>query len=60
MAKKKKDQPKTKDSNEAAYYMSQQILLNLLVTGKINQEEYVKIDERNRETFNPFLSRIMA
>ncbi|HFP3256701.1 TPA: SHOCT domain-containing protein, partial [Enterococcus faecium] len=47
-------------SDEAAYYISQQILLNLLVTGKINLEEYVKIDNKNRETFNPFLSRIMV
>jgi hypothetical protein len=46
-------------SNEASYYMAQQILMNLLMAGKISQEEYIKIDKKNRETFNPFLSRIM-
>ena len=47
-------------SNEAAYYISQQILLSLLVEGKITEEEYTKIEQKNRETFKPFLSRIMA
>ncbi|ASD76143.1 hypothetical protein HS43_14495 [Listeria monocytogenes] len=47
-------------SNEASYYMAQQILLELLLVGKITEEEYVKIDQKNRESFNPFLSRIMA
>nr|WP_277895052.1 SHOCT domain-containing protein [Enterococcus lactis] len=41
-------------SNEASYYMAQQILLELLLVGKITEEEYVKIDQKNRESFNPF------
>ena len=46
-------------SNEASYYMAQQILLDLLLVGKITEDEYTKIDTKNRETFKPFLSRIM-
>lgn len=55
-----KKQTEINYANEASYYMSQQIILDLLMTGKITEDEYIKIDKKNRETFNPFLARIMA
>lgn len=60
MEDKTKEQLSINYSNETAYYISQQILLSLLVEGKITEEEYTKIEQKNRETFKPFLSRIMA
>ena len=60
MEDKTKEQLSINYSNEAEYYISQQILLSLLVEGKITEEEYTKIEQKNRETFKPFLSRIMA
>lgn len=60
MEDKTKEQLSINYSNEAAYYISRQILLTMLVDGKINEEEYIKIDQKSRETFKPFLSRIMA
>ncbi len=60
MEDKTKEQLSINYFNEAAYYISRQILLTMLVEGKITEEEYVKIDRKNCETYNPFLSRIMA
>ncbi|MFK4841199.1 SHOCT domain-containing protein [Lactococcus petauri] len=60
MEDKTKEQLSINYSNEAAYCISRQILLTMLVEGKISEEEYIKIDQKNRETFKPFLSRIMV
>lgn len=52
------NQVKTKINyfNEASYYMAQQILLELLLVGKITEEEYVKIDLSNSLT-SPIIVR---
>jgi hypothetical protein len=45
--------------NEFSYIMSEKILNEMLDKGLINQLEFDKIIALNRETFSPFLAKIM-
>ncbi|WP_195838076.1 SHOCT domain-containing protein [Tissierella pigra] len=45
---------------EVEYKMSLKLLNILLARGIITEDEYVKIDELNRQTFSPELSEVYA
>ena len=44
---------------EFDYYMAQKLLKNLRETGLITKEELDKITAKNRQSFSPYLARIM-
>ena len=44
---------------EFDYYMAQKLLKNLRETGLITKEELDKITAKNRQSFSPYLTRIM-
>ena len=44
---------------EFDYYMAQKLLKNLRETGLITNEELDKITAKNRQSFSPYLARIM-
>lgn len=44
---------------EFDYYTAQKLLKSLLDTGLISEGEFDKITEKNRQTFSPYLARIM-
>ena len=44
---------------EFDYYMAQKLLENLWEAGLITKEELDKITAKNRQSFSPYLSRIM-
>ena len=45
--------------NEYDYYRSLMLLQKMLNVGLITQEEFVKIDLRNRQSFSPFGAELM-
>ena len=49
---------KEQSSREVKYKMSLKLLNILLTRGIITEDEYVKIDELNRQTFSPELSEV--
>ena len=49
---------KEQSSMEVEYKMSLKLLKILLNRGVITEEEYIKIDELNRQTFSPELSEV--
>ncbi|WP_326907094.1 SHOCT domain-containing protein [Sedimentibacter sp. MB31-C6] len=49
---------KEQSSMEVEYKMSLKLLNILLNRGVITEEEYIKIDELNRQTFSPELSEV--
>jgi hypothetical protein len=49
---------KEQSSMEVEYKMSLKLLNILLNRGIITEDEYVKIDELNRQTFSPELSQV--
>lgn len=49
---------KEQSSMEVEYKMSLKLLNILLNRGVITEEEYIKIDELNRQTFSPELSQV--
>ena len=51
--------PEEQLQNEYDYIMSEKILNEMLNKGLINQLEFDKITALNRETFSPFLAKIM-
>lgn len=44
---------------EFDYYMAQKLLKKLWEAGLITEEELDKITEKNRQSFSPYLARIM-
>ena len=44
---------------EFDYYMAQKLLKNLREAGLITKEELDKITAKNRQSFSPYLARIM-
>jgi hypothetical protein len=44
---------------EYDYYRSLKLLQKMLSAGLITQEEFVKIDHRNRQSFSPFVVELM-
>lgn len=46
--------------NEHDYLVAENLTRKLLEKGLINQSEFDKIMAKNRETFSPFLAKIMA
>lgn len=44
---------------EFDYYMAQKLLKSLLDAGLISEGEFDKITEKNRQSFSPYLARIM-
>jgi hypothetical protein len=46
--------------NEHDYWVAENLTKKLLEKGFINQSEFDKIMAKNRETFSPFLAKIMA
>lgn len=44
---------------EFDYFMAQKLLEKLQETGLITKEELDKITEKNRQSFSPYLARIM-
>ncbi|HKM04390.1 MAG TPA: SHOCT domain-containing protein [Lachnospiraceae bacterium] len=51
---------KEQSSREVEYKMSLKLLNILLNRGIITEEEYIKIDELNRQTFSPELSELIG
>jgi uncharacterized membrane protein len=49
---------KEQSAKEVEYKMALKLLKILLSRGIITDEEYVKIDELNRQTFSPELSEV--
>ena len=45
--------------NEYDYILAEQMTKNLLSQGLINEDEYEKIMAKNRDSFSPFISKIM-
>ena len=45
--------------NEYDYILAEQMTKNLLSQGLITDDEYEKIMAKNRDSFSPFISRIM-
>lgn len=56
---KRKPVTAEKLQNEYDYYRSLKLLQKMLNTGLITQEEFVKIDRRNRQSFSPFGVELM-
>jgi hypothetical protein len=44
---------------EYAYALATKLIKGLLDAGIITQDEYAKIDTKNRESFSPYLSALM-
>lgn len=44
---------------EYDYYTAQKLLKSLLDAGLISEGEFHKITEKNRQSFSPYLARIM-
>lgn len=44
---------------EFDYYTAQKLLKSLLDAGLISEGEFHKITEKNRQSFSPYLARIM-
>lgn len=44
---------------EYAYALATKMIKGMLVAGLITQDEYAKIDAKNRQSFSPFLSTLM-
>ena len=56
------DAPKPTDEemqNEYDYFLAEQLTKKLLDKGLITVDEFNRIMAKNRETFSPFLARIM-
>ena len=49
-----------REKREVRYSISQKLLDLMLKNGFITEEEYKKIDQLNRETFSPELSKVYA
>lgn len=45
--------------NEYDYILAEQMTKNLLSQGLITDDEYEKIMAKNRDSFSPFISKIM-
>ncbi len=59
----KADVPKTTDQemqNEYNYYLAEQLTKKLLDKELISLDEYEKIMEKNRRSFSPYISKIIA
>ena len=54
-----KDENPLNPQNEYNYVLAQQITKKLLAKGLITEAEFNKITAKNRESFSPFLGRIM-
>lgn len=50
----------TQESNEVKYKIAVKLLNIMLRNGLISYDEYKKIDDLNRQTFTPELSKIYA
>lgn len=55
-----KKHTETSIKNEHGYLLAENLTKKLLEKGFINQSEFDKIMNKNRETFSPFLAEIMA
>lgn len=56
------DAPKPTDEemqNEYDYFLAEQLTRKLLEKGLISVDEFTRIMVKNRETFSPFLAKIM-
>lgn len=54
------DKPTNQEmQNEYNYYLAEQCTRKLLDQGLITIDEFNKIQEKNRRTFSPFLSKIL-
>ena len=51
---------KTQEANEVMYKITVKLLNIMLRNRIISREEYKKIDELNRQTFKPELSKVYA
>lgn len=58
-AAKRKPVTEERLQNEYDYYRSLMLLQKMLNVGLITQEEFVKIDLRNRQSFSPFGAELM-
>jgi hypothetical protein len=58
-AAKRKPVTEERLQNEYDYYRSLMLLQKKLNVGLITQEEFVKIDLRNRQSFSPFGAELM-
>ena len=58
-AAKRKPVTEERLQNEYDYYRSLMLLQKMLNVGLITQEEFVKIDLRNRQSFSPFGVELM-
>ena len=58
-AAKRKPVTEERLQNEYDYYRSLMLLQKMLNVGLITQEEFVKIDLRNRQSFSPFGAKLM-
>lgn len=58
-AAKRKPATEERLQNEYDYYRSLMLLQKMLNVGLITQEEFVKIDLRNRQSFSPFGAELM-
>lgn len=48
----------SREANESRYSVSRKLLNLMLENGFITEEEYKKINQLNRETFSPELSKV--
>lgn len=60
MIKQELIQMEEREKREVRYSISRKLLDLMLENGFITEDEYKKIDQLNRETFSPELSKVYA
>mgnify|MGYP006996114140 CR=1 FL=1 len=60
MIKQELIQMEEREKREVRYSISRKLLDLMLKNGFITEDEYKKIDQLNRETFSPELSKVYA